>query len=88
VYEKANNDSLAFHWVKSIILIDFSDGDLMDPPFSAATYLLLGGGGYKSMRDLVKSAKRERRGKWKENVFYDQRSSHWFDRTTGAPVIR
>jgi len=36
--------------------------------FSAATSLLLGGGGYKSMRDLVKSAKPERRGKWKENA--------------------
>lgn len=32
--------------------------------FSAATYLLLGGGGYKSMRALVTSAKQTRRSKW------------------------
>lgn len=54
--------------------------------FSAATYLLLGGGGYKSMRALVTSAKRDRREKWKENAQYDHRTGLWFDKKTGEPV--
>ena len=47
---------------------------------------MLGGGGYQSMRELVKSAKQTRQSKWKENAQYDPRSGHWFDKTTGEPV--
>ena len=38
------------------------------------------------MRNLVKSAKRDRRERWKENAQYDHRNGMWFDKTTGELV--
>jgi hypothetical protein len=38
------------------------------------------------MRDLVKSAKRDRRDKWKENAQNDHRTGMWFVKTTGELV--
>ena len=40
------------------------------------------------MRDLVKSAKRDRRDKWKENAQNDHRTGMWFVKTTGELVRR
>jgi hypothetical protein len=51
--------------------------------FMAATYLLLGGGGYAGMRDLVKTAKRERAG-WKDGFKYDKRTGKWWNNATGT----
>lgn len=46
----------------------------------AACYLMLGGGGYTAMRDLIKRAKKDKRG----NAYYDPRSGLWRNRDTGA----
>ena len=55
--------------------------------YSALSYLLSGGGGFRGMRELVKAAKRTNHGaRWREGLVWSHRIGKWVDPATGKPV--